>query len=707
MDVNLANPLNNKEKENVGPAYYTVYPEKVPHKNFTVFYNKPEGRVPAESIMNITFTLADRFDNLFEGRHDCVDEPYLSLLNNEVPLKVVSMKLIDEVYYEFLVKPKYPPKNMSMNVLYNDGDDSVYCFPENINVYVVADIDFTKTQVRSRNKDLIYVGDILDMWLYTFDKLGECYDEQDYSKSFKIEVVGPNDTRKFTKNYEVRRTNNKDLECNNEYQIITKDPEDIYTISGGYVIHIYADDKILYTFPQECRPLGYSKFYLELYFDKDNVSVLDVNKFKITGTDKYGNRPLEPLVDDIDITLTFLTDNSVTNISYDKFENVRTEVDFDLSVHKVGKHQMHLYYKKEEVMKVNETQDLPILTVLNGPCRAETNEHFNTTMLTGWVTQKPVYFTFQCYDVYGNKITKGGEKFEPSVDLVVDKETTPTNFKNVTDNGDGSYNVFFLPDTPGKYIIRLKVDDGIKYGQDVEKDYVHKTCKGATPVMCPNYTCVADYYDCIVPPNGCPKDTPFKCPVNGVETCVKSQIECDCPAGWIRCDYMKYCVPGDRPWMCPDYKVRRCQQINSGWGYFADGICRDKNYVQPTQIVCPFNYVLCADLTCKENHYLCPNSTETPLGKTRCVDQQVTKYAYECASTITCPDKDQVVCSDGTCVENEVFCNPIRECPYYYPHLCSNNVCVANATDCMEGIACGDGLSLCYDYICRERCDGN
>jgi hypothetical protein len=27
--------------------------------------------VSAESIMNIKFTLADRFDNLFEGRHDC------------------------------------------------------------------------------------------------------------------------------------------------------------------------------------------------------------------------------------------------------------------------------------------------------------------------------------------------------------------------------------------------------------------------------------------------------------------------------------------------------------------------------------------------------------------------------------------------------------------------------------------------------------
>ena len=61
--------------------------------------------------------------------------------------------------------------------------------------------------------------------------------------------------------------------------------------------------------------------------------------------------------------------------------------------------------------------------------------------------------------------------------------------------------------------------------------------------------------------------------------------------------------------------------------------------------------------------------------------------------------------SDGTWVENEKFSALIRKCPHYYPHLCSNNVCVANNTDCVEGIACGDGNSLCYNYICRERCD--
>ena len=242
-----------------------------------------------------------------------------------------------------------------MNVIYNDGENSVYCFPENINVYVVADIDFTKTQIVSKNKNRIYVGEILDMWLYTFDKLGECYDEEDYSKSFTIEVVGPTgDTRKFTKNYSVKRTNNKELECNNEYQIITKNPDDIYTISGYYVIRVLANDTEIAKYDQLCLPLGYSKFYLELYFDKDKVSILDINKFKVTGTDKYGNRPLEPLIDDIEVTLTFIQDNTVTNITYDKFENKITEVNFDLSVHKVGKHQMHLWYKKEEVLVVNE-----------------------------------------------------------------------------------------------------------------------------------------------------------------------------------------------------------------------------------------------------------------------------------------------------------------------------------------------------------------
>ena len=42
---------------------------------------------------------------------------------------------------------------------------------------------------------------------------------------------------------------------------------------------------------------------------------------------------------------------------------------------------------------------------------------------------------------------------------------------------------------------------------------------------------------------------------------------------------MKYCINEENPWMYPDYKLRRCQQINPSWGYFTDDICKDKNYV--------------------------------------------------------------------------------------------------------------------------------
>ena len=168
---------------------------------------------------------------------------------------------------------------------------------------------------------------------------------------------------------------------------------------------------------------------------------------------------------------------------------------------------------------------------------------------------------------------------------------------------------------------------------------------------------------------------------------------------------MKYCVPEDRPWMCTNFKPRECQKLNENWEYFPDGICRDKNYIQPSQIVCPIGKVLCADLSCSDNHYLCPNSTETPSENIRCVNQEVTQYAYECTSTVTCPDRDQAFCTVGYCVDNEVFCQPLKKCPDTYPYRCNNNACVVKAEDCIGDVACGDGSSLCYDGICKERCD--
>ena len=60
----------------------------------------------------------------------------------------------------------------------------------------------------------------------------------------------------------------------------------------------------------------------------------------------------------------------------------------------------------------------------------------------------------------------------------------------------------------------------------MELEFVKRTCKGSTPILCPNYMCAASYIGCItLPPNGCEPKAPFKCQDNGIETCVKSQTE--------------------------------------------------------------------------------------------------------------------------------------------------------------------------------------
>ena len=65
-------------------------------------------------------------------------------------------------------------------------------------------------------------------------------------------------------------------------------------------------------------------------------------------------------------------------------------------------------------------------------------------------------------------------------------ENIPLTHLEINDCNNGKYNVSFIPDNPIKYIIRLWVDDTIKYGDEVVKDYERKTCKGSTPILCPN-----------------------------------------------------------------------------------------------------------------------------------------------------------------------------------------------------------------------------
>ena len=91
----------------------------------------------------IKFTLADIFNNKFEGRNDIINNNYLTVLNNDAPLIINSLSLEkkgEEEIYTIEVYPKYPPKTMVMNVLYDDEDNTAFFFEKDIEVEIQTNI---------------------------------------------------------------------------------------------------------------------------------------------------------------------------------------------------------------------------------------------------------------------------------------------------------------------------------------------------------------------------------------------------------------------------------------------------------------------------------------------------------------------------------------------------------------------------------------
>ena len=712
MSVKLTDPATaNLEKKEVGPGYYTVFPDKVPDKRYTVITERPEENkeIDSDKSFVIEYTLADKFNNSFIGRNDMVDNKYLTLINNDEPLEVVSLTLKgDNRTYRMVVHPKYPPKEMSMNVLYNDEENSVFCFMDNINLKIKAELDPYLTQIVSKNKDEIRVGETLDMKLYTFDKKGECLGDKDFSDDFEITVVGPsNSVNKHTKTYKVLKTNNNtEAECDNEYEIITTD-DDKYKYAGNYIIYVRGKDDVqIGRFNQICKPGDYALFFLDYDFDPDHISILDTVSFTVSGTDEYGNKLDDPLLKDL--TISFTQDNKNTPFEGQKSELVPGNVVFDVSIHVVGPHQLHLFYKEKEVLTVNNGEKLPIFTIIAGPCRANNNDHFDLTTLNKTQEGEIGYFTFQCYDIYNNKITYGGEQFNVNGQLLANDNEYTLNNIEVIDNKNGIYTVKFLAKLEGTYLFNIFVGSE-KYGDEVVWNLKNIKCTGNNTILCPNKNlCVNDTFYCIED-NKCKDRTlPFWCKVNGTYTCVASQTDCDCPLGYIKCDIMKYCVKENREDMCayfPDRKKGCKSKFGDTFSMHYDGICRESTYHPPNQRVCPIGQVLCADLSCRNNYDECIETEVCPDDKIRCIGQAIVKNAEDCPSTYTCPNKNDYVCPRGECVSNEIYCKALSKCnDKDKPYRCENDRCESSFDYCAQSIACGDGYSLCPDSFCRYKC---
>ena len=712
LNVLLADPsTEERTKKEVGPGEFTVIPDRVPDKRYTVFKNRPlDGQeIDSQEEIRLQFTLADKFNNTFEGRKDITQNKYLTLINNNEAIPDLTFTMDEFDVYTVSLYPRYPPKNMVMNVIYNDGEDTVYCFLEDVVVKITSKIDYYQTQIVSPNKEKIKVGEKLKMWLYTFDIKGECLDDQDYSEQFEIVVTGPfNSQYQTTKNYYVEKTAaSSSSNCNNEYEIITTE-NDEYKYAGNYVIKVYGNNKIISQYNQVCTAGEYSNlgFKLQYSFNPDQISILDSVSFTITGTDQYGNKVEDPLYEHI--TIYFEQEGDNTEFESKKVEKVSGVLEYEVAIRKVGPHQLHILYKEEEVPSVNNGEKLPIFTILPGPCRADNNEHFDKTPLEDVQKYDEAYFTFQCYDAYGNIIDHGGEEFTVTATVLFNDNQYPVNTAEVVDNGDGTYKVQFIPEIEGTYLFNLLVGKE-RYGEELKWILTKKECSGETSVLCPNNNkCVNRLLDCVTPPDKCKDDEtkPFWCPVNGTYTCVKSQTDCDCPEGYYKCKIMNYCVKNDRQDMCPSFIKRRQTYCPTGYQLCPDSICRPADFHCFNQRVCPIGKVLCPDLSCRDTHEECVVTDELETGKSRCLGQDTVERNSPqlCSSSFTCTNEDDVVCPDGTCVSNEIYCKALKKCTGNFKYLCANNACSEGYEYCAREVSCGSGLSLCTDHVCREYC---
>ena len=712
---------------------FKVLPQLIPYPPYTEIITKPDAEITYDTKIVIEYKLADKFNNVFDDRVDLVDgslkyssaELYV-VNNNQTVTKATQELLTDGQTFKTTFDPIWPPLTMVINTVFHDSTHSFDVFEKDIITKIKTVIEYDYTIVESTNAITIYVGEILDMRLYLYDNLNLCLEEVDYSDSFEVVVNGPlNSVYNKEKVYKVHKvTNNEVGGCQNKYEIITTE-KDIYTKTGQYHIDVYGGEKIIKSYNQTCLTTGYDKSgftfeYLEENFNDSAIVVGDTVTFKITGRDKYGNLVNEPLKDDLKVYLTSKEGKTV-KYDLDSVEYINGEVTYRCTVYTTGHLPVNLEYKEEKVTKVNidldkendQGEDLPTWLVHNGPCYAYDNEHFDLSNFTDSriTLGRKNTFKFKCYDYYNNSIDYGGEIFHADCNYVYNSRQSSIDAE-VEDENTGYYYVTFVPTNYGKHIINLQIErknnGQEKYGEEIVLNLEKYECPNGQ-ILCPNSnSCVNNLVSCIYPPNSCPSDKPFECKVNGVTTCVASQTDCDCPDGYIRCDYMHYCVPEDRPDMCAStrYSNTQCRRVSSNYKLFADGKCRDKTTGQtPNQKVCPIGKVLCADLSCRDSYPECLVSDYCGDGESRCPDQTCQFYTENCPNTITCEDSTQYVCNNDVCVDSELECEASAICDLDpFTNLCDGNFCASSWEDCPKKVSCGHGKSLCSDNVCRDTC---
>ena len=673
--------------------------EIVPDPKKTTLIKKPLEFVGENDTITFDFSLVDT-----KGKDITVDKDFLKKLKVKNNGKDVEDAKItpDGKTFNVALPTDYLPLTQSINVEFKGKNDTFNIFPDNLNLTVIVYPSSSKTKVNCKNCENITLNEslLIDLQLHNYKDVAVSTD--DYSKDFKIVVNGLLDIEKNeTTNYELQKVS----EDENAYQLISKE-DDVLIHSGTYEVKVYQNDTLIFEYEFTINPEDFdiSKFRLEFIdedFDPKKAFVDTKFGMVLKGYDCFGNPVPYPLSDDIKLSLE---NEDGKKIKYkDEYDdNESGKFKMYITSETLGKAKLKLYFKGKEIAKINIDQDLPefIFNLMKCIKSVLTKDELDSA-----IVGKDVTFYLQCIDKLGKTVKRGGEKFTSDNYFISDGKFTSFEV-NIHDLQSGNYSFNFIPSSEGNYFIKIYLDDELFLEVDFEIEKMR--CKDSTPFLCPNKNlCVSNRIECIEPKNDCPENTPFYCKSQKKYKCVESQTECDCPTGYIRCDYMKYCVPEGRPDMCADFSEiseKTCSKMKQFNNLCSDGICRLDKKLSPSQIVCPIGKVLCADLSCRDKYDDCAISDFCPEGQIRCPDQSCVDDYTECPSTVSCQNK-KFVCPDNSCVDNEIECDALPICSGDEPYRCHDNLCVKDQFSCVSNVPCGQKMALCNDLICRISCD--
>ena len=680
---------------------HIIEEEIIPDPTKTKIIARPLELVGENDTITFEFTLVDTKGNQIIG-----DSSFLEKLKLKSHEKKYSegghiTTREDGKIFNVTMPTDYMPLLQTINIEFQGKNDTFNIFLENLNVTVILYPFYLKTLAICKNCDNITLNESIAIEIYLYNYKCFSVDTSDYSNIFEIIIEGPleNEENYESKKYYIIKI----FDFENIYKIITKE-EDVFIHSGTYIIKIYEYDFLIKEFNLTLFPkdiYGFTLDFIDKDFDPKEAFVDTEIGIVLLGYDFFGNPVPIPLEKDIDIKLINKEGDEI-NFTTNMTEREKGKLEVYITSETLGYAKLKIYYKGKEILKVNMNEDLPEFIFKLMKC---IEPIYSKDELYTAVVGKDVTFYLQCLDKLGRTVKRGGEHFSSDNYFISDGKYTSFDLI-IKDLQTGNYSFNFIPSSEGNYNIRIYLNE--EFFDEINFIIEKTRCKDSTPFLCPNKNlCVGNHTDCIEPKNDCPNSEPFYCKVDNTEKCVKSQLECDCPEGYIRCDYMKYCVPENRQDMCADYSdisEKACQKMKQFKYLGKDGICRLNQDLSPTQKVCPIGKVLCADLSCRDNYDECAVSENCKEGEFRCPDQSCVEDHTECPSTISCQNKEYV-CPDGTCVDNEIECEALPPCTGDEPYRCHDNLCAKNQNSCRRNVACGHKMALCHDLICRTTCD--